>query len=179
MNKARDAAAVWVVDDDRSIRWVLEKALGRAGIPIRAFANADLVVDALADDRPAAVLTDIRMPGMDGLKLLERLRDSDPDLPVIVMTAYSDLDSAVSSYRGGAFEYLPKPFDIDEAVAAVQRAVAHGQQREAEVETAAWPATGRSSVRRRRCRKCSGRSAGSPTPMSPCSSTGRPEAARN
>ena len=137
MKKAPEAAAVWVIDDDRSIRWVLEKALGRAGIPIRAFANADLVVDALRDERPAAVLTDIRMPGMDGLKLLERLRDADPDLPVIVMTAYSDLDSAVSSYRGGAFEYLPKPFDIDEAVAAVQRAVAHGKQREAEVESAA------------------------------------------
>ena len=137
MNRARDAAAVWVVDDDRSIRWVLEKALGRAGIPIRAFANASLVVDALANDRPAAVLTDIRMPGMDGLALLERLRESDPDLPVIVMTAYSDLDSAVSSYRGGAFEYLPKPFDIDEAVAAVRRAVAHGQQGEAPVESPA------------------------------------------
>ena len=137
MSKANDSAAVWVVDDDRSIRWVLEKALGRAGIPIRAFANANLVVDALADARPAAVLTDIRMPGMDGLKLLERLRESDPELPVIVMTAYSDLDSAVSSYRGGAFEYLPKPFDIDEAVAAVQRAVAHGQQSGTEVETPA------------------------------------------
>ena len=137
MSKAQDPAAVWVVDDDRSIRWVLEKALGRAGIPIRAFPSADLVVDALDTARPAAILTDIRMPGMDGLKLLERLRESDPDLPVIVMTAYSDLDSAVSSYRGGAFEYLPKPFDIDEAVAAVQRAVAHGQQGDAEVVTPA------------------------------------------
>ncbi len=134
MNGTQDPAAVWVVDDDRSIRWVLEKALGQVGIPIRTFANADLAVEALVSDRPAAVLTDIRMPGMDGLKLLERLRDSKPDLPVIVMTAYSDLDSAVSSYRGGAFEYLPKPFDIDEAVAAVRRAVAHGQLHEAEVK---------------------------------------------
>ena len=137
MNTASDPATVWVIDDDRSIRWVLEKALGRAGIPIRSFANADFVFDALADDRPAAVLTDIRMPGINGLQLLERLRESDPDLPVIVMTAYSDLDSAVSSYRGGAFEYLPKPFDIDEAVAAVQRAVAHGQQSDADVEAPA------------------------------------------
>ena len=137
MSNTQNSAAVWVVDDDRSIRWVLEKALGGAGIPIRAFPNADLVVDALDTARPAAILTDIRMPGMDGLKLLERLRESDPDLPVIVMTAYSDLDSAVSSYRGGAFEYLPKPFDIDEAVAAVQRAVAHGQQGDAEVVTPA------------------------------------------
>ncbi len=137
MSKAQEPATVWVVDDDRSIRWVLEKALGGAGIPIRAFPNADLLADALDTSRPAAILTDIRMPGMDGLKLLERLRESDPDLPVIVMTAYSDLDSAVSSYRGGAFEYLPKPFDIDEAVAAVQRAVAHGQQGDAEVVTPA------------------------------------------
>ena len=133
MRPATESAAVWVIDDDRSIRWVLEKALGRAGIPARAFVDARHVIEALAEDRPAAVLTDIRMPGMDGLELLERLRESDPDLPVIVMTAYSDLDSAVSSYRGGAFEYLPKPFDIDEAVAAVRRAVAQGQQGEAEV----------------------------------------------
>ena len=130
-------ATVWVVDDDRSIRWVLEKALGRAGIPIRAFANAELVLEALAADRPAVVLTDIRMPGMDGLQLLERLREDDPDLPVIVMTAHSDLDSAVSSYQGGAFEYLPKPFDIDEAVAAVRRAVAHAQHGDAGVPAAA------------------------------------------
>ena len=133
MDDSNRDATVWVVDDDRSIRWVLEKALGRAGIPIRAFANADLVVDALAADRPAVVLTDIRMPGMDGLQLLDRLREDDPDLPVIVMTAHSDLDSAVSSYRGGAFEYLPKPFDIDEAVAAVRRAVAHAQHGDAAV----------------------------------------------
>ena len=133
MQNANGDATVWVVDDDRSIRWVLEKALGRAGIPIRAFTNANLVLDALAADRPAVVLTDIRMPGMDGLHLLEHLRDADPDLPVIIMTAHSDLDSAVSSYQGGAFEYLPKPFDIDEVVAAVRRAMAQGEQGDADI----------------------------------------------
>ena len=122
--RGNNSASVWVVDDDRSIRWVLEKALDRAGIPNRTFADAEAVLDALSEERPAAVVTDIRMPGMHGLQLLEHLRDSDAELPVIVMTAYSDLDSAVSSYQGGAFEYLPKPFDIDTAVAAVRRAAA-------------------------------------------------------
>ncbi len=125
--------AVWVVDDDRSIRWVLEKALGRAGIPVRAFVSAKPMLNALVADRPAVVLTDIRMPGMDGLKLLEHLRDADPQLPVIVMTAHSDLDSAVSSYQGGAFEYLPKPFDIDELVAAVRRALVHREPGDAKL----------------------------------------------
>ncbi len=129
------STAVWVVDDDRSIRWVLEKALDRVGIRNRSFANAETVLDAITAERPAAVVTDIRMPGMDGLQLLEHLRASAPELPVIVMTAYSDLDSAVSSYQGGAFEYLPKPFDIDEAVAAVRRSIAHGQRRETRTET--------------------------------------------
>lgn len=132
MHSVNSDATVWVVDDDHSIRWVLEKALGRAGIPIREFEDADSALEALATDRPAVVLTDIRMPGMDGLQLLERLGEVNPDLPVIVMTAHSDLDSAVSSYQGGAFEYLPKPFDIDEAVAAVQRAIAHERRGDAE-----------------------------------------------
>lgn len=136
-HRAGNGATVWVVDDDRSIRWVLEKALERAGIPIRPFSNGELVLDALADERPGVVLTDIRMPGLDGLQLLERLREFDPELPVIVMTAHSDLDSAVSSYQGGAFEYLPKPFDIDEAVAAVRRAISHGEPDDPGMRTAA------------------------------------------
>ena len=117
---------LWIVDDDRSIRWVLEKAMTRAGIANASFASAD---EALASgQRPMAVLSDIRMPGTDGLDFLDALRDQEPDLPVIIMTAHSDLDSAVSSYHRGAFEYLPKPFDIDEAVAVVQRAVARAER---------------------------------------------------
>ncbi len=137
MLRAGKPATVWVVDDDRSIRWVLEKALDRAGIPVRPFPSGELLLDALAEERPGAILTDIRMPGIGGLELLQRLSESDPDLPVIVMTAYSDLDSAVSSYQGGAFEYLPKPFDIDEAVDAVRRALAHGEAENSEVQAAA------------------------------------------
>ena len=120
--------SVWIVDDDRSIRWVLEKAMNRAGISSSAFASANEALALLPRRPPAAVLTDIRMPGMDGFDFLQRLHRSDPDLPVIIMTAHSDLDSTVSAYHRGAFEYLPKPFDIDEAVAVVQRAIARSGQ---------------------------------------------------
>ena len=113
---------VWVVDDDQSLRWVLEKALNQAGMQAQSFERAELLLDALADTEPDVLLTDIRMPGMDGLALLDRLTSRHPNLPVIVMTAHSDLDNAVSAYRGGAFEYLPKPFDLDEAVELVQKA---------------------------------------------------------
>ncbi|MYG12512.1 MAG: nitrogen regulation protein NR(I) [Gammaproteobacteria bacterium] len=123
------APTVWIVDDDRSIRWVLEKAMTRAGIATSSFASAD---EALASGQlPAAVLSDIRMPGTDGLDFLDALREQEPELPVIIMTAHSDLDSAVASYHRGAFEYLPKPFDIDEAVAVVQRAMARAERQEA------------------------------------------------
>ena len=115
---------VWIVDDDRSIRWVLEKAMSRAGIATRSFASADEALALLSSRPPLAVLTDIRMPGMDGFDFLELLLRRSADLPVIVMTAHSDLDSAVASYHRGAFEYLPKPFDVNEAVAVVRRAVA-------------------------------------------------------
>ena len=115
---------VWVVDDDRSIRWVLEKALQGADLAVRTFESAEAMLAALRDGEPDALFTDIRMPGIDGLQLLERIQFDYPELPVIVMTAHSDLDSAVSAYQGGAFEYLPKPFDVDEAVALVQRALA-------------------------------------------------------
>ncbi len=120
----KGSETVWVVDDDRSIRWVLEKALQGAGLTVRSFESGEAMLGALRDDLPDALFTDIRMPGIDGLQLLDRLRDAHPELPVIVMTAHSDLDSAVSAYQGGAFEYLPKPFDVDEAVALVQRALA-------------------------------------------------------
>ena len=113
---------VWVIDDDRSIRWVLERAMAKADIEVTSFETAGAALKALEHDTPDTVITDIRMPGMGGLELLERLHRDHPELPVIIMTAHSDLESAVSAYQGGAFEYLPKPFDVDDAVALVRRA---------------------------------------------------------
>jgi len=121
---------VWVIDDDRSIRWVLEKALQRAQMDVTGFSDASEALDALEQDRPDVIVSDIRMPGMDGLAFLERIQECHKDLPVIIMTAHSDLDSAVSAFHGGAFEYLPKPFDIDEATEQVRRACRHSQQTE-------------------------------------------------
>ncbi|MCE9662892.1 nitrogen regulation protein NR(I) [Halomonas sp. M5N1S17] len=124
-----DVARVAVVDDDRAIRWVLERALAQPDLEVECIERADLALSRLLDDPPDVLVTDIRMPGIDGLDLMSRVRDVHPDLPVIVMTAHSDLDSAVASYQGGAFEYLPKPFDVDEALALVRRAVAHARER--------------------------------------------------
>jgi two-component system nitrogen regulation response regulator GlnG len=113
---------VWIVDDDRSIRWVLEKALAREGIAFKTFASAYEVLQALPVSEPQVLVSDIRMPGESGLSLLAKVKERYPHIPVIIMTAYSDLDSAVSAFQGGAFEYLPKPFDIDHAVALIRRA---------------------------------------------------------
>jgi two-component system nitrogen regulation response regulator GlnG len=127
-------AIAWIVDDDRSIRWVLQKALEAVDITVKAFESADLVLEQLkrnSEPGPDVLVSDIRMPGMDGLQLLADIQQRQPDLPVIIMTAYSDLDSAVSVYEGGAFEYLPKPFDVDEAVELVQRAINHRRQQHA------------------------------------------------
>ena len=115
----------WVIDDDQSFRWVLEKALQKEGIAVRTFETGAPVLDALKRQQPDVILTDIRMPGMSGLELLEALGTEAADVPVIIMTAHSDLESAVASYRGGAFEYLPKPFDMDEAVRLTRRAIEH------------------------------------------------------
>ncbi|MCB1917720.1 MAG: nitrogen regulation protein NR(I) [Rhodocyclaceae bacterium] len=122
--------AVWIVDDDRSIRWVLEKALAREGIEHRSFSSAREVLDAIerSGDSPRALVSDIRMPGESGLDLLHEVKQCHPQLPVIIMTAYSDLDSAVAAFQGGAFEYLPKPFDVDQAVSLVRRALEQGAQ---------------------------------------------------
>ena len=114
---------VWVVDDDQSIRWVLERALSQAGYRVECFECAKAVLQRARDDAPDTLLSDIRMPDIDGLELMATLAEIHPQLPVIVMTAHSDLDAAVNSYQSGAFEYLPKPFDVDEAVATVRRAV--------------------------------------------------------
>jgi two-component system nitrogen regulation response regulator GlnG len=113
---------VWLVDDDASIRWVLERALNQSGMLTTTFGEAHSVLDALRRSAPDVLITDVRMPGESGIDLLRAIQTSRPDLPVIVMTAHSDLDSAVAAYEGGAFEYLPKPFDIDHAVDLVKRA---------------------------------------------------------
>jgi two-component system nitrogen regulation response regulator GlnG len=122
---------VWIIDDDRSIRWVFEKALKRENLPSRIFESAEEALRALERDTPGAVLSDIRMPGLDGIEFMGRLKARYPKLPVIIMTAYSDLDSAVSAFQGGAFEYLPKPFDINDALALIHRALeesGHGEE---------------------------------------------------
>ena len=116
------ALDVWVVDDDQSVRWVLEKALRQAGMNARAFERAEHLLEAIAHGEPDVLITDVRMPGMSGITLLERLNATSPDLPIIVITAHSDLENAVAAYKGGAFEYLPKPFDIDEAMELVRKA---------------------------------------------------------
>jgi two-component system, NtrC family, nitrogen regulation response regulator GlnG len=128
----REPVEVWVVDDDAGIRWVLERAMEQAGMSCRGFDSAGLALEALAHGPPRVLVTDIRMPGPDGLALLARLNTDCPELPVIVITAHSDLDSAVAAYQGGAFEYLPKPFDVDHAVELVRRAAAesHGGKEE-------------------------------------------------
>jgi len=114
---------VWIVDDDRSIRWVFEKALAREGIPFRSFEAAREAMTALETDAPQVLVSDIRMAGPSGLELLQAAKRRHPQLPVIIMTAYSDLDSAVAAFQGGAFEYLPKPFDVDQAVELIRRAL--------------------------------------------------------
>ena len=119
---------IWVVDDDRSIRFVLSKALKRAGFEVSTFERGNVVLEALESHRPSALVSDIRMPGISGTELLATMKERWPDIPVIIMTAFSDLDSAVSAFQGGAFEYLPKPFDIGEAVELISRAAAEGEK---------------------------------------------------
>lgn len=125
---------IWIVDDDKSIRWVLEKALQKTAINSRCFDHTKPLLEALSKELPDALLTDIRMPDMDGIALLKQVQRDYPNLPVIVMTAHSDLESAVSAFHEGAFEYLPKPFDIPEMVALVKRACHHGRQRQKSVQ---------------------------------------------
>jgi len=128
---------VWIIDDDNSIRWVLEKALSRSAIDCESFASADLMLQRLEYEQPAVVVSDIRMPGTDGMELLSRLQQLSPELPVIIMTAHSDLDSAVNAFKRGAFEYLPKPFDVNDAVSLISRALEHSKNRRAKQQPAA------------------------------------------
>jgi two-component system nitrogen regulation response regulator GlnG len=114
---------VWIVDDDRSIRWVIEKALSREGIAYNSFSSAQDALAALSEGVPEVLVSDVRMPGLSGLELLQTVKQRHPAVPVIVMTAYSDLDTAVAAFQGGAYEYLPKPFDVDQAVELIRRAL--------------------------------------------------------
>jgi two-component system nitrogen regulation response regulator GlnG len=129
----RRHSKVWIADDDNSIRWVLERALTQAGIANESFADADELLRQVAKAQPDVIISDIRMPGTDGLALLTRIKEQHPDLPVIITTAHSDLDSAVAAYQKGAFEYLPKPFDLDEMIAVTERALAHARERKGNI----------------------------------------------
>ncbi len=120
---------VWIIDDDRSIRWVLEKALAREQIDFKSFASADEALNVLKHETPQVVVSDIRMPGSSGLDFLQSLHESHPNIPAIIMTAYSDLESAVSAFQGGAFEYLPKPFDINHALELIRRAIEQSKRK--------------------------------------------------
>ena len=120
---------VWIIDDDRSIRWVFEKALTRENIAFRTFSSADEALGVLAKETPQVMISDIRMPGESGLELLQQAKQRYPQLPVIIMTAYSDLESAVAAFQGGAYEYLPKPFDVDHAVELIRRAMEESLRR--------------------------------------------------
>jgi len=128
---------IWIVDDDQSIRFVLEKALAREDLAVRSFTNSRDVLAALDQDEPQVLVSDIRMPGGSGIELLAKVRERLPGLPVIIMTAYSDLDSAVSAFQGGAFEYLPKPFDVPKAVELIRRAVKESLREEVRDEKSA------------------------------------------
>ena len=135
-------SSVWILDDDRSIRWVLEKSLSKNGLATQSFESGGELLNRLSQETPDAIISDIRMPGIDGLELLTSIQQTHPELPVIIMTAHSDLESAVASYSRGAFEYLPKPFDIDEAVAMTRRALAHAKDKTEEAaETVETPST--------------------------------------
>jgi two-component system nitrogen regulation response regulator GlnG len=131
-----DRKSVWIVDDDKSIRWVLEKALSGADMDVQSFDAPDKFLSRFQMERPDVIITDVRMPGMDGISLLDAVKRREPQVPVIVMTAYSDLDRAVSAFQGGAYEYLSKPFDVDEVISLVKRALRpeHGARRQDSAE---------------------------------------------
>ncbi|WP_076417323.1 nitrogen regulation protein NR(I) [Colwellia sp. UCD-KL20] len=122
---------IWIVDDDSSIRWVLEKAFNKANLSAASFDNAKDLLTALDHSQPEIIISDIKMPGINGMELLSQINTEHPNIPVIIMTAHSDLDSAVNAYQGGAFEYLPKPFDIDEAISLSKRALTHAREQNA------------------------------------------------
>ena len=127
-------ATVWIAEDDRSLRWVMEKALSRNEMVVRSFEDGEQLLLALRLATPEIIISDIRMPGIDGLEMLKEIHISHPNIPVIITTAHSDLDSAVAAYQGGAFEYLPKPFDLDELVDVARRAISFSQEQKSHLE---------------------------------------------
>ena len=129
----KTTSEIWIAEDDRSLRWVMEKALTRAGLDVRSFETGDDLLAALRTSQPEIIISDIRMPGIDGLDLLRQIHATKPAIPVIITTAHSDLDSAVASYQGGAFEYLPKPFDLDELVEVARRGVSFAREQKPEM----------------------------------------------
>ena len=128
---------IWIAEDDRSLRLVMEKAISREGLEVRSFETGDDLLSALKGSQPEIIISDIRMPGIDGLELLKEIYAKHGDIPVIITTAHSDLDSAVAAYQGGAFEYLPKPFDLDELVDVARRAISFSREQKSTVEVAA------------------------------------------
>jgi len=137
----QSTSEIWIAEDDRSLRWVMEKAIKRNGIEVRSFENGDDLLVALQQSQPEIIISDIRMPGIDGLELLKQIHSTRPDIPVIITTAHSDLDSAVAAYQGGAFEYLPKPFDLDELVEVARRGVTFAREQKSKFEPVEEPPT--------------------------------------
>ena len=125
---------IWIIDDDKSIRWVFEKALARTELEFKTFSSVPEAMAALAKEQPQVIVSDIRMPNGSGLDFLQDIKQKLPDTPVIIMTAYSDLESAVAAFQGGAFEYLAKPFDVDQAIDVIRRAVEESQRQTQETE---------------------------------------------
>lgn len=130
---------IWIAEDDRSLRWVMEKAIRREDIQVKSFENAEDLLEALDQYQPEIIISDIRMPGMDGLELLQRIHADHPDMPIIITTAHSDLDSAVAAYQSGAFEYLPKPFDLEELVDVARRGISFANEQKVSSEIAQSP----------------------------------------
>ncbi|MFL2531573.1 MAG: nitrogen regulation protein NR(I) [Porticoccaceae bacterium] len=130
---------IWIAEDDRSLRWVMEKAIRREDMQVRSFENGEDLLEALEQDRPEIIISDIRMPGMDGLELLQRIHADYADMPIIITTAHSDLDSAVSAYQSGAFEYLPKPFDLEELVDVARRGISFANEQKTSKQVTQLP----------------------------------------
>ncbi|MCB4809754.1 nitrogen regulation protein NR(I) [Methylovorus menthalis] len=126
---------IWIIDDDKSIRWVFEKALARTDMDFKTFASVPEALNALTREEPQVIVSDIRMPNGSGLDFLDEVKKRLPEIPVIIMTAYSDLESAVAAFQGGAFEYLAKPFDVDQAIDIIRRAVEESMRQATEAVT--------------------------------------------
>ena len=127
---------VWILDDDKSIRWVFEKALGKENIPFKTFANTNEAINQFNHETPSVIVSDIRMPGESGLIFLNKVKTKFPDIPIIIMTAYSDLDTAVSAFKEGAFEYISKPFDVDKVIEVIRQAMTESKEKKRPPEKA-------------------------------------------